>query len=234
MLETFNQTISTVVSDAPLVAYLAAFAGGILSSASPCVLAMVPLVIGYVGGYTGGDPKHALIYSASFVLGLSVTFTLLGVAASFVGGLLGGIGDTLYLVLAGVLILMGLSLIGLFEIPWPSGSGYRPKAAGAAGAAGAFVMGLFFGVASSPCATPVLVAILAYVGAEGRVVYGGSLLFAYALGHCVLIFVAGASVGLANRFVNSKGMARASVVFKRLSGAALVGVGVYVAVTNIF
>jgi len=231
MLESLNQSITAVVSGAPLLAYLAAFAGGVLSSASPCVLATIPLVIGYVGGYTDGDPKRALLYSASFVLGLSVTFTLLGVAASFIGGLLGGVGVTLYVILAAVLVVLGLSLIGLYEIPWPSGGGYRPKAAGAAGA---FVMGIFFGVVSSPCATPVLVAILAYVGSEGRVAYGGSLLFAYALGHCVLIFAAGASVGLANRFANSKGMARASVAFKRAGGAALVGVGGYLAVTKIF
>jgi len=231
MPETVGQTIAAVVGGAPVLAYLAAFAGGILSSASPCVLAMVPLVIGYVGGYTGGDSRRALLYSASFVLGLSVTFTLLGVAASFIGGLLAGMGGVFYILLAAVLVLMGLSLIGLFEIPWPHADTYRPKAAGAAGA---FVMGLFFGVVSSPCATPVLVAILAYVGAEGRVLYGGSLLFAYALGHCVLIFAAGASVGLANRFVNSKGMARASLAFKRLSGAALVGVGAYVVLTYVF
>ena len=227
----WGESIPAIVQGQPIIAFGAAFLGGLLSAANPCVLATIPLVIGYVGGYSGGDRKKALFYSLSFIFGLSVNFTLLGVAASAVGSLMGSLGVWLYVFVALVAIVMGLSLMGLFEIPTLVKSDIRPKTRGLAGA---FVMGFIFGVVSSPCATPVLAVIIAYVVSEGKVLYGGSLLFVYALGHCVLIFIAGMSVGFVNGFINSKGLIRASGYMKKVSGALLVGVGGYVAITNIF
>jgi cytochrome c-type biogenesis protein len=226
-----NESIPAVIQGQPLFAFGAAFLGGLLSAASPCVLATIPLVIGYVGGYSGGDRKKAVLYSLSFILGLASNFTLLGVAASAAGSLMGGLGVWLYVFVAVVAILMGLSLMGLFEVPAFVKSDIRPKTKGLAGA---FMTGFIFGVVSSPCATPVLAVIITYVASEGRAAYGGSLLFAYALGHCVLIFFAGVSVGFVNGFINSKGLVKASGYIKKASGALLVGVGGYVALTNIF
>ena len=227
----WGESIPAIVQGQPIIAFGAAFLGGLLSAANPCVLATIPLVIGYVGGYSGGDRKKSLFYSLSFIFGLSVNFTLLGVAASAVGSLMGSLGVWLYVFVALVAIVMGLSLMGLFEIPTLVKSDIRPKTRGLAGA---FVMGFIFGVVSSPCATPVLTVIITYVASEGKVLYGGSLLFVYALGHCVLIFIAGMSVGFVNGFINSKGLIRASGYIKKVSGALLVGVGGYVAITNIF
>jgi cytochrome c biogenesis protein CcdA len=227
----WSESIPAIVQGQPIIAFGAAFLGGLLSAANPCVLATIPLVIGYVGGYSGGDRKKALFYSLSFILGLSVNFTLLGVAASAVGSLMGSLGVWLYVIVAVVAIVMGLSLMGLFEIPTLIKSNIRPKTRGLAGA---FMMGFIFGVVSSPCATPVLAVIITYVASEGRVLYGGALLFVYALGHCVLILAAGVSVGFVNSFINSKGLVRASGYIKKASGALLVGVGGYVAYANIF
>lgn len=227
----WSDSIPVIIQGHPLIAFGAAFFGGLLSAANPCVLATIPLVIGYVGGYSGGDRRKALYYSLSFILGLSTNFTLLGVAASAVGSLLGSLGVWLYVGVAVVAIVMGLSLMGAFEVPTLVKSDIRPKTRGLAGA---FMMGFIFGVVSSPCATPALAVIITYVASEGRVLYGGSLLFAYALGHCVLILIAGMSVGFVNGFINSKGLVRASTYTKKASGALLVGVGVYVAYVNIF
>jgi cytochrome c-type biogenesis protein len=226
-----GEGIPAIVQGQPMIAFGAAFLGGLLSAANPCVLATIPLVIGYVGGYSGGDRKKAFLYSLSFILGLSVNFTLLGVAASAVGSLMGSLGVWMYVFVAVVAIVMGLSLMGLFEIPVLVKSDIRPKARGLLGA---FMMGFIFGVVSSPCATPVLAVIITYVASEGRVLYGGALLFVYALGHCVLIFIAGVSVGFVNGFINSKGLVRASGYIKKTSGALLVGVGGYVLITNAF
>jgi len=227
----WSESIPAIVQGQPIIAFGAAFLGGLMSAANPCVLATIPLVIGYVGGYSGGDRKKALFYSLSFILGLSANFTLMGVAASAVGSLMGNLGVWMYVFVAAVAIVMGLSLMGLFEIPTLVKSDIRPKTKGLAGA---FVMGFIFGVVSSPCATPVLAVIITYVASEGRVVYGGALLFAYALGHCVLILAAGVSVGFVNSFINSKGLVRASGYIKKASGALLVCVGLYVAYANIF
>jgi len=226
-----SESIPAIVQGQPVIAFGAAFLGGLLSAANPCVLATIPLVIGYVGGYSGGERKKALFYSLSFILGLSVNFTLLGVAASAVGSLMGSLGIWMYVFVVLVAIVMGLSLMGLFEIPTLVKSDIRPKARGLFGA---FFMGFIFGVVSSPCATPVLAVIITYAASEGRVLYGGALLFVYALGHCVLIFIAGMSVGFVNSFINSKGLVRASDYLKKASGALLVGVGGYVAYVNIF
>ena len=141
------------------------------------------------------------------------------------------LGVWMYVFVAAVAILMGLSLMGLYEMPTFVKSDIRPKTRGLLGA---FMMGFIFGVVSSPCATPVLAVIITYVASEGRVLYGGSLLFVYALGHCVLIFIAGMSVGFVNGFINSKGLIRASGYIKKASGALLVCVGGYVVYTNIF
>jgi cytochrome c-type biogenesis protein len=221
-----SESIPAIIQGQPVIAFGAAFLGGLMSAANPCVLATIPLVIGYVGGYSGGDRRKAFLYSLSFIIGLSANFTLLGVAASAMGSLMGSLGLWMYVFVAAVAIAMGLSLMGLFEVPALVKSDIRPKTKGLAGA---FMLGFIFGVVSSPCATPVLAVIIAYVASEGRVLYGGSLLFVYALGHCVLIFAAGVSVGFVNGFINSKGLVRASGYLKKASGALLVGVGLYVA-----
>ena len=87
-METLLNHLSQSLNGNPALAYLGVFVGGILSSSSPCVLATIPLVIGYVGGYSGGDRRKALLYSLTFILGLSITFTILGAIASFIGGYL--------------------------------------------------------------------------------------------------------------------------------------------------
>src|SRR5512143_709277 len=133
-----GESIPAIVQGQPLVAFGAAFLGGLLSAANPCVLATIPLVIGYVGGYSGGDKRKAFLYSLSFILGLSANFTLLGVAASAVGSLMGSLGVWLYVFMAAVAIVMGLSLMGLFEMPALVKSDIRPKTRGLAGA---FMMG---------------------------------------------------------------------------------------------
>lgn len=79
------ENIQTIIRNNHSLAFLAVFVGGLISAASPCVLAAIPLIIGYVGGYSGGDKKKAAIYSLVFILGLSITFTALGAAASATG-----------------------------------------------------------------------------------------------------------------------------------------------------
>jgi cytochrome c biogenesis protein CcdA len=193
------------------------------------VLAAIPLIIGYVGGYSEGDKKKAAIYSFVFILGLSITFTVLGAAASVMGQFLSFAGQWLYIGLAVIAVAMGLQLMGVISIPLPFQKTRQVKSRGLWGA---FLLGILTGTVSSPCATPVLAVILAYVSTQGDIMYGGSLLFAYAVGHCALIFIAGLSVGLTESIVSSKGIKNFSLYTRRLSGAVLVAAGLYVAVTN--
>ena len=194
------------------------------------MLAAIPLIIGYVGGYSEGDKRKAALFSLVFVLGLSITFTLLGAAASAMGQFLGFMGRWLYIGLAVIAIVMGLQLMGMISIPLPF---QKTKAVNTKGLLGAFLLGMLTGTVSSPCATPVLAVILAYVSTQGDMIYGSSLLFVYALGHCALIFIAGLSVGLTESIVGSRGITNFSLYAKRLSGAILVVVGIYFGVTNL-
>ena len=210
------------------LAFFAAFIAGLVSAASPCVLAAIPLVIGYVGGYSEGNKKKAAVYSLVFILGLSITFTLLGAAASLMGGFFGFMGRWLYVGLAVIAVAMGLQLLGIISIPLPF---QKTRMVKSKGLWGAFFLGLLTGTVSSPCATPVLAVILAYVSTRGDILYGGSLLFAYALGHCALIFVAGLSVGLTESIVSSQGVKNFSLYSRKFSGAVLALAGIYLGVT---
>ena len=211
------ENIQSIIQNNHSLAFLAVFAGGLISAASPCVLAAIPLIIGYVGGYSGGDKKKAAIYSLVFILGLSITFTVLGAAASAMGQFLSFAGQWLYIGLAAIAVVMGLQLMGLISIPLPFQKTRQVKSRGLWGA---FLLGLLTGTVSSPCATPVLAVILAYVSTQGDVLYGGSLLFVYAVGHCALIFIAGLSIGLTESMVSSKGIKNFSLYSKRFSGAS--------------
>ncbi len=230
MMEAMLSNIQSIVQNNHSLAFFAVFAGGLISSASPCVLAAIPLIIGYVGGYSGGDKKKAAIYSLVFILGLSITFTVLGAAASAMGQFLSFAGQSLYIGLAMIAVAMGLQLMGLISIPLPFQKTRQVKSRGLWGA---FLLGLLTGTVSSPCATPVLAVILAYVSTQGDILYGGSLLFAYAVGHCALIFIAGLSVGLTESIVSSKGVKNFSVWSKKISGAVLTVAGVYIGITNL-
>jgi len=223
-METFLSHLSQSFSENPFLAYFGVFLGGILSSSSPCVLATIPLVIGYVGGYSEGDRRKAFLYSLTFILGLSITFTILGAIASLVGGLFGVISRTWYFIVGGIAVIIGLHLIGLFYWSLPIPVHLQPKQKGILGA---FLLGIFFGIVSSPCATPVLALILTFVASKGEVAYGTSLLFVYALGHCALIFVAGTATGFAESFIKSKGISNITTWGKRVGGVIVVFAGIY-------
>jgi len=228
-MEALLQNIQSIVQNQHGLAFIAVFAGGLISASSPCVLAAIPLIIGYVGGYSEGNKKKAALFSLVFVLGLSITFTLLGAAASVMGQFLGFMGKWLYLGLALIAVLMGLQLMGIISIPMPF---QKTRAVKTKGLFGAFLLGLLTGTVSSPCATPVLAVILAYVSTQGDIIYGGSLLFVYALGHCALIFIAGLSIGLTESLVSSKGIKNFSMYSKRFSGVLLTLAGIYIAATT--
>ena len=223
------ENIQSIIQNSHGVAFIAVFIGGLVSAASPCVLAAIPLIIGYVGGYSDGNKKKAALYSLVFILGLSITFTLLGAAASAMGAFLSFAGRWLYVGLALIAIAMGLQLMGLVDIPFPFQKTHQIKSRGLWGA---FLLGLLTDTVSSPCATPVLAVILAYVSTQGDMLYGGSLLFLYAVGHCALIFIAGLSIGLTESIVSSNGVRNFSLYLKRFSGFLLSIAGLYIGIAN--
>jgi cytochrome c biogenesis protein CcdA len=219
---TFLDNIEQVITLYPLAAFGAVFLAGVISSASPCVLATIPLVVGFVGGYADGDRLKAFRYSLAFVFGLSLTFTAFGAAAGLLGTMFGTLGGPWYLIAGVIALVMGGQMMGLYEIRLPISRDFKPKQGGIVGS---FLLGLFFGVVSSPCATPVLVVLLTLVAGKGQVFYGIALLFCYAIGHCLLMLFAGTFTGFVEGFVKARGVVNFSLWAKRVSGGVVALVG---------
>jgi len=216
-----------IVATNPWLAVVVVFLGGLLTASNPCVIAMIPLMMGFVAGQREPRPGmlHALGYSSVFVLGLSITFTVLGMIASLAGRLYGDVSSVWSWIVAVVCLVMGLHLMGVLKFTIPMPFNVQPKTRGIVGA---LLLGLLFGVVSAPCAAPVLVVLLTYLAGSGSsVVYGGFLLLVYALGHSVLIIVAGTSMGAARTLIESKRLTRTTDILRRVAGAVIILVGGY-------
>lgn len=220
MQELLQSLADRAAAAPPLLTLLLVFVGGVVSSASPCVLAAVPLVVATVGG-TSTSRTRAIALSTAFVLGLALCFTALGAIAALTGRLLGDVGAVWTVLLGVVLLAMGLHLSGLVHLPLPQISGARFRGAGLGGA---FALGALTGTLSSPCATPILVVVLSLVAFEQKVLWGTTLLAAYSLGHVVLLFAAGAVSGFATSWVGGRWTRVAQRVHQGL-GLVLIVIG---------
>jgi cytochrome c biogenesis protein CcdA len=227
MLQSFLANAEGYIHTNPWLAIVAVFVGGALTASNPCVLAMIPLMMAFVAGRqeTKLGVLRSLGYSLLFVLGLSITFSVLGVAAALAGTLYGDVSGVWNWVVAAVCVVMGLHLMGILKFTIPVPINVQPKIKGALGA---LLMGLLFGIVSAPCAAPILVVLLTYLAGSGSSVpYGGLLLLVYALGHSVLILVAGTSMGAARKLIESKNVTRATEWMRKGAGAVIVLVGVF-------
>lgn len=227
MLDQIVTNAGQYIQTSPWLAVGAVFAGGALTASNPCVLAMIPLMMSFVAGRKGEPvgPLRALGYSLVFVLGLSVSFTILGVVAALAGKLYGDISSVWNWVVAAVCVVMGLHLAGLIPITIPMPFQLKPTRTGFLGA---LILGLFFGVVSAPCAAPLLIVLLTYLAGSGASVpYGALLLLVYGLGHSLLIIVAGTSMGAARKLIESQKVTRATEWMRRGAGVVVVLVGLY-------
>lgn len=205
---------------APFLALLA----GVLTSVTPCSLSSVPLIIGYVGGVGEKNTKKAFAYSAVFSLGTAVTFVTLGIIATSAGKLMGTSSALWYIILGVLMVLMSLQTWGIFTfIPSANLLSKSEKR----GFIGAFIAGVLGGVFSSPCSTPVLIALLAIVAGKGNLFWGILLMLIYSLGHSALVIVAGTSVGFVQKINASEKYKTVSTVLKILMGAVILLIGLY-------
>lgn len=219
-LEIFGREILHNVWLAPLLALMA----GVLTSFTPCSLSSIPLVIGYVGGYAGNDTKKAFKYSLVFCVGMAVTFTVLGTAASIVGKLVQGTGPWWFILLGILMALMALQMWEIVDIiPQSSAMSRNTKK----GYIGAFLAGMLGGFFASPCATPVLVVVLAMVAQKGSPLWGILLLLFYSIGHSILLLVAGTSIGFVNQISSSQRFEKYNKIFKIALGSLILLLSFY-------
>ncbi|MDY0062328.1 MAG: cytochrome c biogenesis protein CcdA [Myxococcota bacterium] len=230
MLDSLVANAGQYITTNPWLALVAVFVGGVLTASNPCVLAMIPLMMSFVAGRREEKPGvlRALGFSFVFVLGLAVTFTALGMIAALAGKMYGDVSSVWNWIVAAVCVAMGLHLMGVLTVPIPSlGGRLQPKTRGLLGA---LVLGLLFGLVSAPCAAPILVVLLTYLAGSGAsVAWGGLLLLVYALGHSLLILIAGTSMGAARQLIENKRATRVLELLRRGAGAVIVLVGLYFA-----
>lgn len=121
MLDNFiSETIPNIIATNSTLALLIVFLGGLITSISPCILSIIPVMVGYIGGYSHESKRRGFFMSLVFLLGLSTTFSIFGVIASALGLIYGQFGAQWYYVVAGVAILMGLNLLGILRINFPA------------------------------------------------------------------------------------------------------------------
>jgi len=214
---------SAITANTWVTPFLALLAG-VLTAFTPCSLSSVPLVIGYVGGTGNKETKRALLLSAVFAAGMAVTFTILGSVASVLGKLMQGAGSWWYIILGLLMLLMALQT---WEIIHFIPSTYAISKSKRRGLFGAFLAGILGGLFSSPCATPVLVVLLAVVAEKGSLLWGALLLLLYSIGHSALVLIAGTSVGFVQRLSASGKYGTASKILRVIMGTVILLLAFY-------
>ena len=190
--------LSRALEQGSIVAFLLVFLGGVFTSLTPCVYPMIPITIAVIGAQAGGGKLRGFVLSLFYVLGISITFSTLGVIAAKTGGLFGSYArhPVAIVFVAAVFFVMGLSMLGIFVLQMPSSLASKLQGKRRRGFVGALVTGLLAGLIVSPCISPLLVVVLAWVAKTGSVVLGVGLLFSFALGLGVLFILLGMFSGV--------------------------------------
>ncbi|MCB9420307.1 MAG: sulfite exporter TauE/SafE family protein [Ardenticatenaceae bacterium] len=216
---------STLFTQSTWAAYSLIFLGGVVTSIGPCNVAMIPLLVGYVGGTTMPTRGRAFILSLGFAVGLATTFMLLGVIAALLGSAFTGVADWGYYLVAFICFVLGLQMLGALEINLSGGMARLRERINWHGLPGAYVLGLVSGLVASQCATPILLAVLTYVMVQRAAIgYGAALLFVYALGRGVPIVLAGTFAAVLKGLRQTS---RWSTVLEAVSGLVMIGMGLY-------
>lgn len=220
-------TLTRAVEGTPLVALAAALIWGVLSILlSPCHLASIPLIVGFINGQGRMTTRRAFGLALVFALGILITIAAIGLITASAGRLMGDVGRYGNYLVAGIFFLVGLHLIGVIPMPWsgPGQVGFTRK-----GLIAAFFLGLVFGIALGPCTFAFMAPVLAvtFKAATSSLPYGVLLLSAYGIGHCSVIVVAGTSTELVQRYLDWNEKSRGAILLKGFCGVLVLIGGLY-------
>jgi cytochrome c-type biogenesis protein len=226
-MEKLFTTLTEAVQGAAWLAVTAAFVWGVLSVLlSPCHLASIPLIVGFIGRQGKTSAKYAFVTSTLFAAGILITISAIGAVTATAGRIMGDVGRCGNYFVAAIFFVVGLLLLDVIPMPFsgPSQVGTKRK-----GVLAAFVLGLVFGIAIGPCTFAFMAPMLAvtFKTASTSLAYGILLLVAYGVGHCSVIVVAGTCTELVQRYMNWNEKSKGAIILRRICGVLVLIGGLY-------
>ena len=227
MIEQVLSSLSQAVNSTPLFALSAAVGWGVLSILlSPCHLASIPLIVGFIDDQKQMSPRRAFIISNLFAVGILISIGLIGLLTALAGRMLGDLGFWGNWLVAGIFFIFGLYLLGLIPMPWSSSGQIATKRKGLLAA---LLLGLIFGIALGPCTFAFMGPVIgvALAEADNSITYASALLLAYGFGHCAVIVFAGTFTEKIQRYLNWTGRSNGTLWIKRACGVLVIAGGIW-------
>lgn len=213
-------------SHMPVLIILVAFLGGVVASLSPCSLGILPLIVGYVGGYSHEKNFRLFVQLLSFSIGVALLLTVVGVICALTGKAFAGVASPVWiLLLASVIMISGLNLLGVIDIQFPTIIKKFPQGDSTSLFVYPVIIGVVFGIASSPCASPILATVLAMASISANTMFAALLLFAFALGQSLIVIICGLFTSVLK---NLKTMSNLSEFLLKISGFLFVLAALYI------
>lgn len=227
MIEEIFTVLSNALYEGFWLALIASFGWGVLSILlSPCHLSSIPLVVGFIAAQGKISLSRTFYISIIFSLGILITIAAVGIVTAAAGRLMGDVGTIGNYIVAVIFFIVGLWLMDIIKIDWNTKGLNKTKSAGLRGA---LILGLLFGAALGPCtfayAAPVLGIVFQTAGTDFTL--AGLFLFAFGLGHCLVIVAAGTLTGKVQKYLNWSEGSSLILWLKRVCGILVILGGIY-------
>ena len=205
--------------------FAASLAGGVIASISPCSLAMLPLIVGYVGGYSKETPLRTFVQLCFFIFGTAIVFSIIGIICAVTGSVFAStMGGYFTLIMASLLLVMGLKLTDILDFDMPVIIKAMPSNSTNSLFLYPVLLGIAFALAGTPCSTPILAGIMAFAAMGKNLWAAVIMLFLFALGQGLILIVAGL---FTSGIKNLKKFAGFSEILLKVSGVLLILVALY-------
>lgn len=202
------------------------FLGGLIASISPCSLAMLPIIVGYVGGYSEAKPLKTLVQMIFFVFGTSIVFSAIGIICAITGKVfISFAGGYFGIVLAAIMLIMGLKLVGFLDFELPVIVKEMPKSEAHNTYLYPILLGAVFALAGTPCSTPFLAGIMAFASLSANIINAILMLFLFSLGQGLILVLAGF---ITSHIKNMKNFYKISDILLKLSGVLLMLAAIFI------
>lgn len=226
-MEQIFTALSRAVEGAPLIALGASVVWGVLSILlSPCHLASIPLIVGFISGQGRVTTARAFWIATLFSVGILLTIAAIGVITAAAGRMMGDVGRWGNYFVAAIFFVVGLHLLGVIPLPFSGPGQVNMKRKGLLAA---FILGLVFGIALGPCTFAYMAPMLAVTFrlAKSAPLYGASLLLAYGVGHCAVIVLAGTFTEMVQRYLSWNEQSKGLAIVKNACGVLVLLGGVW-------